>query len=87
MPTVFIPALLRPRIGVARVEVEGATVGELLTALGARYPGVYELLVEDDDIKPGIAITVNDQLTQEGLFEPVPDDAEVHILPALSGGC
>jgi len=42
--------------------------------------------VADDDVAPGIAVAINDQVSQMGLMEPVPPDAEVHFLPAISGG-
>lgn len=86
MATVFVPAILRSFIPVARVDVRGATVGEVIDELESRYPGVAALLVEDDDIMPGVAVSINDQAGQMGLMEPVPADAEVHFLPALSGG-
>ncbi len=87
MATVFVPALLRPLIPAAQLEVPGSTVGEIIQGLENLYPGVAEFLIEDDDIKAGIAIAINDQMGQMGLFDPVAEDAEIHILPALSGGC
>ena len=86
MATVFIPPLLRPLVAEPTVVLPGRTVREIIRALDERYPGVAALLVEDDDIAPGIAISINDQLSQRGLFEPVAEDSEVHILPALAGG-
>lgn len=86
MPTVFVPNILRTLIQTARVDVTGSTVGEIISELDTRFPGVAALLVEDDDVVPGIAVAVNDQLIQMGLMEPVPVDAEVHFLPAISGG-
>ena len=86
MPTVFVPNILRTLIQIARVDVSGSTVGEIISELDTRFPGVAALLVEDDDVVPGIAVAINDQLIQMGLMEPVPVDAEVHFLPAISGG-
>ena len=86
MAVVFIPAILRPLVGQARVEVPGATIGEVLDRLEALYPGVMDVLVEDGDITPGIAVTIDDQVGQMGLFDTVGADSEVHFLPALSGG-
>ena len=86
MPTVFVPNILRTLIQIARVDVSGSTVGEIISELDTRFPGVAALLVEDDDVVPGIAVAINDQLIQMGLMEPVPADAEIHFLPAISGG-
>jgi hypothetical protein len=66
--------------------VPGATVGEVFRGLERLYPGVMDALVEDDDIIAGIAIAIDDQVGQMGLFDPVEDASEIHILPALSAG-
>lgn len=86
MATVFIPALLRDLIPEQQVVVAGNTVGDIIRGLDRRYPGAMDLLVEDDDIVSGVAIVINDQVGQMGLLDPVTEDAEIHILPALSGG-
>lgn len=86
MPVVFVPAILRALIFVDRVDVDCATVGEIIDELEGRFPGVAAILVVDDDMAPGIAVSINDQVSQMGLMEPVPVDAEVHFLPAISGG-
>jgi len=86
MAVVFVPAILRAIISADRVDIGGSTVGEIIEALEARFPGVAALLVADDDVAPGIAVAMNDQVSQMGLMEPVPPDAEVHFLPAISGG-
>ncbi len=86
MAVVFVPAILRAIISADRVDIGGSTVGEIIEALEARFPGVAALLVADDDVAPGIAVAINDQVSQMGLMEPVPPDAEVHFLPAISGG-
>lgn len=86
MAIVFVPAILRPLVGAARLEVAGATIGEILVRMEALYPGIMDMLVEDEDIKPGIAVTIDDQVGQMGLFDLVAPDSEVHFLPALSGG-
>ena len=86
MAIVFVPAVLRPLVGSARLEVPGATIGEILSHMEALYPGVMGVLVQDEDITPGIAVTIDDQVGQMGLFDPVAPDSEVHFLPALAGG-
>ena len=77
---------MRALIFVDRVDVDCATVGEIIDELEGRFPGVAAILVADDDMAPGIAVSINDQVSQMGLMEPVPVDAEVHFLPAISGG-
>ncbi|MGE3075220.1 MAG: MoaD/ThiS family protein [Dehalococcoidia bacterium] len=86
MATVFIPAMLRDLIHEQQVVVTGSTVGAIIRGLDRLYPGTMDLLVEDDDIMSGVAIVIDDQVGQMGLFDPVDDNTEIHILPALSGG-
>ena len=82
----FVSKLLRPAIPEEHVEVPGATVGEVIRALVERYPAALALLLEEDDIAPGIAVVLDDQVGQLGLFDEVGEATEVHFLPALSGG-
>ena len=86
MPTVFVSQVLRPYIPARSVEVPGRTVGQVVEGLAARYPGVLGVLMEDGDLRPGVAVSVGDQLAQDGLLEPVAPDDEVHVLPAFAGG-
>ncbi len=86
MPTAFIPPLLRTLVPAARVQVRAGTVGDIIEELESRYPGVAEKLVEDGDLMAGIAVIINDQVGQMGLMDDVDETAEVHFLPALSGG-
>ncbi|MGF1596958.1 MAG: MoaD/ThiS family protein [Acidimicrobiales bacterium] len=66
--------------GVADVEVEAATVRRLITSLDERFPGIGERLVE------GTSVSVDGQIIPDALYEELPDGAEVHFLPTLSGG-
>ena len=87
MAVVIIPPLLRALTGdVDRVEVEGDTLRKVINELERRYPGVKARLVEGTSIRPEISIAVNGGLITAGLVEPVPDDAEILIIPAISGG-
>lgn len=87
MTTVFIPSTLRTfSAGRDRVAVPGGSLRRVIDALDTACPGLKAQLVVDDDIRPGIAFFVNDEQAAEGLIQPVPDDATVHILPALGGG-
>ena len=82
MATVFIPTVVRPRLGgLAQLEACGSTVGELLIDLEARYPGLSQFL-----LRPNLAISVDDEVTPLGVLEPVRADSEVHFIAAISGG-
>ncbi|HEX9741837.1 MAG TPA: MoaD/ThiS family protein [Nitrospiraceae bacterium] len=85
--TVHIPSALRSYTGQkSEVEAEGRTLGEVLSALDRRYPGLrFRIITEQDTIRAHIRIFVND--TQEQTLEaPLRPDDQIHIICALSGG-
>jgi molybdopterin synthase sulfur carrier subunit len=89
MPRVFIPTPLRSLSnGREIVVVGGTTVRSVLAALDQECPGVSEFLVdvERDRIRAGIQIAIDGTVAALGLLEPVSEDAEVHIIPAIGGG-
>jgi hypothetical protein len=88
MATVFIPTALRAfSAGRDRVEVAGGgSLRGLIDQLDAACPGIKAQLLEDGDIRAGLAFFINDELTSEGLIERVPADATVLIQPAVGGG-
>lgn len=87
MVRVWIPSPLRDLFGGATtVEVPGGTVGEVFRELDARAPGFYERVVEDDRVRPELAIAINGEAGNVPLFQAVPEGAEIAIIPAISGG-
>ena len=87
MAIVFVSKLLREAVPAERLEVPGSTVGDVIRALGERYPAALDILLgEDGDIAPGIAVVIDDQVGQLGMFDEVGEGTELHFLPALSGG-
>lgn len=68
------------------VAVQGAKVRELIDALDTRYPGIKARLVEGDELRPGIMLTVDGVTSRAGLRQPVGEHGEVHFLPAIGGG-
>ena len=87
MPIVAIPALMRNLTdGEERVTITGATLREVIDNLEERYPGTKAKLCDGDRIRPGIGVYVNGVITRIGMHERVEADAELHFLPAISGG-
>ena len=87
MATVLIPSLLRPlTAGQARVSAPGKSVGQIIEALEAVYPGLKDRLCQGDQLKPAIAVSVDGRLTRLGLLAPVQDESEIHFLLAIAGG-
>ena len=86
-------AIVYPPIGLAKVfggksplEVEGATVREVLDNLETIWPGVRERLADGDRLRPGISVAVDGVVSPIGLLEAVSEKSEVHFVAAISGG-
>ena len=90
MATVWVPATWRDKLtgGQAQVEVEGETVRQVIEALEAAYPGFRQRIIDADEdrIRVDIAVSVDGEVSAEGLRRKVGADSEVHFLPAMSGG-
>ncbi len=87
MPTVVIPSLLRKFTdGVERVDVPGKSIRELVRHLGERFPGLDTQLVQDGDIRPSIAVSIDGEIATGGVLDTVGENSEVHFIPALGGG-
>lgn len=87
--TVKIPAQLKEAAGgETEVEVDGATVGEVLDAVFERHGDLRERITEDGDLRRFVNVYVSgeDIRFQDGLDTAVDDGAEVTILPAVAGG-
>ena len=87
MATVVIPALLRKFTdGKDRVNASGRNVGQLIEDLERQFPGLREQLIEEGEIKPSIAVSIDGDLGTAGILEPVRESSEVFFLPAIGGG-
>jgi molybdopterin synthase sulfur carrier subunit len=90
MTTVRIPPVLRASAGGEKqVEVEAATVGEVIAALIARYPTLDgQLLTPDGELNRFVNVYVDGQdvrFLQERATPVGPTDTVI-ILPAMAGG-
>ena len=87
MSTVWIPPLMRDLTGgQAQVNLPGKTVGDVIAALDAVYPGIQDRLCKGERLDPAIMVSVDGRVTQLGLLEPVGEQSEVIFLPAVAGG-
>jgi sulfur-carrier protein len=68
-----------------RIRASGATVADVIADLDAQVPGIRNRLV---DAGPVIRTHINVFVEGERatLATPVPPDAVVHVIPAVSGG-
>lgn len=75
---VLLFARARDLVGSDRVGIEdAATVGELRARMAERYPKLVGLLEKS-------AFAVNDEIAEDDVS--IPADAEVALLPPVSGG-
>jgi molybdopterin converting factor small subunit len=88
--SVRIPTQLRTLTGGAgEVQVDGATVGEVLKGLDAAHPGFADRLFDESG---NLRRFVNVFLAEEdvrfldGLATPVSDGQTLSIVPAVAGG-
>jgi molybdopterin synthase sulfur carrier subunit len=72
--------------GKAQVQVEGATIRQVVNNLDKEYPGIKDELCEDDDLNPAIAVVIDGETSNLGMLERVNEDSEIHFIPAMAGG-
>ena len=90
--TFHIPGPLRSFAeGRSQVELEGAlaTLSDALQALWVACPGIRDrVLTEEGQIRQHINVFVGkeDVRYTGGLATPIPTEAEISIVPAVSGG-
>lgn len=91
MPTkVRIPTPLRKLTNDQEiVEVTAATIGEAITQLQSRYPGIQERLVDEKgEVRRFVNVYVNEEDIRflENQKTPLKDGDEISIIPAIAGG-
>ena len=87
---VRVPTTLRTLTGgKSEVEVEGATLGEVVEALEGAHPGFKDRLLDDEGkLRRFVNVFVADDDVRflEGLDTKVPEGETVSIVPAVAGG-
>ena len=66
--------------GVSTVEVEADTVRNVIAALDTRFPGL------GDFVDRRMAFAIDGEIHQDAWFSPVPEGAEVCLVPKIGGG-
>lgn len=86
MATVHIPALLRPLTGgTPTVDAAGSTLREIIADLVRQQPKLAGRIADATGLLPEIMVAIGDSEAMN-IDAPVPEGAEVWILPALAGG-
>lgn len=87
MAVVYIPTALSALTGgKSPVEVEGATVRQIIDNLEQSWPGIRDRLVTEDRLRPNVSVAVDGEVSPLGLLERVSPTSEVHFVAAISGG-
>jgi molybdopterin synthase sulfur carrier subunit len=81
MVTVTLSGPLQSRAGGRTTfEVEASNVIGLLRALGETYPDLKPIL------DAGVVVAIDNAVYRDSWLQPIPDGAEVMLLPKLAGG-
>jgi molybdopterin synthase sulfur carrier subunit len=84
---VYIPTVLMSLTGgCSRLEVDGASVREIIDHLEEAWPGIRERFIAGDRLRPNISVAVDGEVSPLGLLEHVSPTSEVHFVTAISGG-
>lgn len=87
MAKIWIPATMQTYAGGQEtVEAQGATVYDLVESLGRDYPQLLDALLEDGELRKGIAVAVDGYITSMGLYQRVKEHSDVQFVPAIGGG-
>ncbi|WP_350333771.1 MoaD/ThiS family protein [Coralliovum pocilloporae] len=73
-------ALTHATNGEAELDLDVRTVKELLTRLETDYPALAPQL------KKGVSVAIDGQIYRDAWFAPIPEGAEVFVLPRMVGG-
>ncbi|HEY9510193.1 MAG TPA: ubiquitin-like small modifier protein 1 [Verrucomicrobiae bacterium] len=71
------------------VEVQAATIGEAITELQNRFPGIQERLVDEKgEVRRFVNVYVNEEDIRflKNRETPLKDGDEISIIPAIAGG-
>ncbi len=87
---VRLPTVLRPHAnGAALVKVDAANIGEALSELSSKYPGMSgQLLTQSGELHKFVNVYLNDDDVRylEKLDTKLNDGDVISILPAVAGG-
>jgi molybdopterin converting factor small subunit len=90
MVTVRLPGSLRESVGGAgKVEARGATLGDVIADVDSRYPGFAGRVLDDSGaLRTYVTVFIGEKDARSigGARAPVPEGAEVMLVPAMAGG-
>ncbi len=89
--TVRIPTPLRKVTnGADKVDVEGATLNDIIGSLDAQFPGIKGRICDDQgELRNFVNVYIDGEDVRflDGLGSVIGGNSEVSIVPAVAGGC
>jgi molybdopterin converting factor small subunit len=90
MATLKVPTPLRPYAnGLAEVSVQGTTAAEALHDLITQHPALQQHLYNNQgSLRPYVNLFIGSENIKDldGLETPLPEDAQLRIIPSIAGG-
>ena len=91
MPTVVFTQNLRRHVNLERIDVDGDgdSVSDVLARVFEQYPRLRSYLLDDTGaVRKHVVLLINGESITDRthLSDPVPSDAKVFVVQALSGG-
>jgi len=77
---VLTRALTQYTGGERELDLDAKDIRHLFRTLGERYPALKPHLEE------GLAVAIDGEIFQDAWLEPIPPEAEVHVIPQIVGG-
>ena len=77
---VTLSGIVEKTAGVSSLELEGKNIRQLLKSLEAACPDLAPLIAK------GVAVSIDGTLYRDDWFQPIPEGAEVFVIPRLAGG-
>ena len=71
---------LRDAAGAASIQIEAATIRELMRKVEERYPNIATSLQDE------VAVSINGQIFRDSWNQDIPEGAEVFLMPRIPGG-
>ena len=88
--TVFIPTPLRPSVdNQSTVDIDGSTVGEVLSNLTSQYSELKKhLYTEEGHLRSFVNVYLNDDDIRyaDGMKSTIMDGDSIQIVPSVAGG-
>ena len=67
------------------VHVSAKNVRQVINELEKDCPGMKDTLMDNDGLRPDVAVMLDGKISQLGLLQPLAEENEVIFLPAISG--